>query len=681
MNKLLQRQLQKHLGAEKLPQNFSDFLEIISSSYDHYEQDRVMLERSIEISSAEMIELNQSQKKAHDELKTLFDNIEEVFFSVKFPEMQLLQMSSACENVYGYCLGDFEANPTLWYELILEEDKRTIDMNYPVMFAGNSFTQEYRICHKDGSIRWVETKIKPTLNKDKRLTRIDGTTSDITKRKNAEITIGESENKYRNLFENMVDGVYKSSSDGKFIEVNPALVAMLGYNSKEELMAIDIKTQLYFAPSDREEAVHKDQAEGISTFKLKKKDGAPIWVEDRGQYVSDANGNILYHEGILRDVTERVRTQEALLIANDNLKISIDRLNEAQQIAHMGSWVLDMKTGYVLRSPEFYKVFDTTQINFPATFEGYLDFFHPDDRQLVSDSFKEAVKNHSSYQYEARLIMKDGTLKNIFSNGKPVVDANGILIKMHGTIQDITQQKNIQSELEKNIIELKKSNSELDKFVYSVSHDLRAPLSSMLGVVEISEEDTADESMLMHLNMLKSSIKKLDGFIADILNYSRNSRVELKTEAINFKELLDDVTHNLKYIGGNTKKVEIKVDVNEHVPFVSDKSRLIIILNNLISNAIRYQNSGVAKPFVDIKINTSDTETGIIIRDNGIGINKENIEKIFEMFYRVSEDSIGSGLGLYIVKETIDKLKGNIKVESEPGVGTTFQLHIPNLYN
>jgi PAS domain S-box-containing protein len=678
-NKLLLRQIQKHFEREALPENFTAFLEVISNSYDHYEQDRLMLERSAEISSEEMIELNQSQKKAHDELKALFDNIEEVFFSVKFPEIQLLQMSPACENIYGRTVKDFEENPALWYEVIVDEDRRIIDADYPEMSAGKSFSHEYRIRHKDGTIRWVETKIKPSLDKANTLIRMDGVTSDITKRKNAEIAIAESENKYRHLFENMVDGVYKSSHEGKFIDVNPALVMMLGYGSKEELLSIDIKSELYFNPDDREEAVYQDQIDGISIFRLRRKDGSPIWVEDRGQYVSDASGNILYHEGILRDVTDRVKAQEAIMIANENLKISIDRLTEAQQIANLGSWILDIKTKSIMRSQEFYTIFDSTVAEFPASLEEYLNFFHPDDQQMVRDTYHEALHNHRPYQYEARLVMKDGTIKNIFSNAKSIENEKGEPIKMHGTIQDITERKKTELELEKNIVELKKSNSELDKFVYSVSHDLRAPLSSILGVVEIIEEDTVEEAILEHTNMIKSSVKKLDGFISDILNYSRNSRLETKNEEINFKELLDDITQNLKYMGSNNRKVEIKIDVNERAFIHSDKNRLSVLLNNLISNAIRYQNTRIQNPFVAVKIDTSDTETGIIIRDNGIGISSENIEKIFEMFYRVSEDSIGSGLGLYLVKEIINKLDGKIEVESELGKGTAFHVSLPNI--
>ncbi|MGX7666402.1 sensor histidine kinase [Flavobacterium pedocola] len=226
--------------------------------------------------------------------------------------------------------------------------------------------------------------------------------------------------------------------------------------------------------------------------------------------------------------------------------------------------------------------------------------------------------------------------------------------------------------------ELKTANYELDRFVYSTSHDLRAPLNSMLGLIEIAQDDTSDELMQGHLQMLKGNAKKLDGFICDILDYSRNSRMEIHKEPINFYELLEDVTQNLKFMGDTNRVVDFKIDISGDIPFHSDKNRLVTILNNLISNAIRYQNPNVTDPFVNIKIDSSTTEANIVISDNGIGIRKELHPKIFDMFYRVSHESVGSGLGLYIVKEAISKLNGNIEVQSEIGEGTTFAIKIPN---
>jgi len=226
--------------------------------------------------------------------------------------------------------------------------------------------------------------------------------------------------------------------------------------------------------------------------------------------------------------------------------------------------------------------------------------------------------------------------------------------------------------------ELKTANYELDRFVYSTSHDLRAPLNSMLGLIEIAKDDTNEDITREHLIMLKRSAKKMDGFICDILDYSRNARMEVAMEEINFKELITDITENLKFIGDNNRAIEFITEISGETSIYSDKNRLITILGNLISNAIRYQNAQIANPYVRIQIQISPAETRIVIEDNGIGMSEEVHSKIFDMFYRVSHESVGSGLGLYIVKEAVNKLSGEIKVQSEIGKGTTFLIKIPN---
>ena len=246
-----------------------------------------------------------------------------------------------------------------------------------------------------------------------------------------------------------------------------------------------------------------------------------------------------------------------------------------------------------------------------------------------------------------------------------------------GRFQEEQLQKKV---LERSNEELRKSNKELDSFVYSVSHDLRAPLSSMLGVVGLCEIGTEDPFILKNVGLIKTSIKKLDGFIIDILDYSRNSRLEITSNEIHFNDLLNDVSNNLKFMGiEEQRKVSIRTTVNNGIPFYSDKSRVSIILNNLISNSIRYHSPNAPEPFVEIEVNVSESAARIQVKDNGLGIDKENHAKVFNMFYRVSNRSIGSGLGLYIVKEAVEKLNGTIDLKSEIGKGTEFSVHLPNL--
>lgn len=301
------------------------------------------------------------------------------------------------------------------------------------------------------------------------------------------------------------------------------------------------------------------------------------------------------------------------------------------------------------------------------------------------DEIGEMIKSVNALSVKlssAALFAEDIGKRNFDSHFVPLSNEDNLgkaLIAMRNNLRLSDQNLNdAQNKLILQNSELMKTNSELDKFVYSVSHDLRAPLSSMAGVVEIALDEAKEEIVIENLNMIRGSIKKLDGFILDILDYSRNARVEVVKEDVDLNEILSDVRENLKYMGKNQKNVRVDFTVSGENILRTDKSRLSIILNNLISNAIRYSNFDLDDPFVMVTVRSDEKKTKISVKDNGIGIEKDQQQKIFEMFYRVSKDSIGSGLGLYIVKECVTKLLGSISVVSKASEGTEFIVEIPH---
>ncbi len=233
--------------------------------------------------------------------------------------------------------------------------------------------------------------------------------------------------------------------------------------------------------------------------------------------------------------------------------------------------------------------------------------------------------------------------------------------------------------VEKRNAELRKLNNELDRFVYSASHDLRAPLASILGLINVARMDDA-EKMDDYLKKIETSVHKLDGFVRDIIDFSRNARTELEVELIEFEELIHEILDNFKYLD---EKNQIKriVYVKTAGVFYTDLKRLTIILNNLISNAVKYFNPHANGPFIEVDVSVSQDAAKIILKDNGIGIAPEHVNNIFKMFYRGDEKSRGSGLGLYIVKETVEKLNGTISVTSKFGEGSSFTVTIPSLPN
>jgi signal transduction histidine kinase len=231
----------------------------------------------------------------------------------------------------------------------------------------------------------------------------------------------------------------------------------------------------------------------------------------------------------------------------------------------------------------------------------------------------------------------------------------------------------------KQLIEAKNSdliiaNKELDRFVYSASHDLRSPISSLKGLVGILKTEKDPTEVRTYLNMMQSVLDKQDQFIKDIIDYSRNKRTKDVLKQVSLKELVKDAIEQLQY-GENVKKITIEKQLLLDKIY-SDGLRLKIIINNLLSNAIKYADLEKEKPFISIKTYTAGTDLVIQIEDNGIGINKQYLNRIFEMFF-VTNKNKGTGLGLYIVKEAIENLNGNITVESKINIGTKFIVTIP----
>ncbi|MEM7110496.1 MAG: MASE1 domain-containing protein [Bacteroidota bacterium] len=223
---------------------------------------------------------------------------------------------------------------------------------------------------------------------------------------------------------------------------------------------------------------------------------------------------------------------------------------------------------------------------------------------------------------------------------------------------------------------LRKANVELDNFVYSVSHDLRAPIASVLGLVNLAKQEKDVAMLRKYLLMIAQSAEQQDTFIKDILDLSRNARLEVVHEQISFEKMINDIFDQLKY-GSEEKTVTKEIEIDQTHLFKSDTKRLKVVFNNLISNAIRYSNG--KDPHIKITAKIDDTTARIAVVDNGKGIPKKHLKNVFKMFYRATEDNAGSGLGLYIVKETVDKLRGSINLDSELKKGTTVMIEVPNL--
>lgn len=235
--------------------------------------------------------------------------------------------------------------------------------------------------------------------------------------------------------------------------------------------------------------------------------------------------------------------------------------------------------------------------------------------------------------------------------------------------------RNAKQLLESNAL-LKKSNEELDRFVYSTSHDLRAPLTSMLGLIQIAEKADNLSDIKKYTGMMRNRIDALDRFIKDITDYSRNNRTEIKKVQINLRDFANEIWESLRH-SHKAEAINFEINCPEDYFIETDPHRLQVILSNLISNSIHYHDNRKEYKFIRLTCKRTDRSFMLSVEDNGQGISPEYHGKIFQMFFRANESSTGSGLGLYIVKEAIQKLSGQLQLQSALKKGSTFTVCIP----
>lgn len=278
---------------------------------------------------------------------------------------------------------------------------------------------------------------------------------------------------------------------------------------------------------------------------------------------------------------------------------------------------------------------------------------------------------------ETRFLRKDKTELSVSLTISCIRDEANNIIGISKIARDNTEKKKAEMRLEMQNMELIKINETLDRFVYSASHELRSPLSSILGLVNLARYEENPLVRLKILQMMESSVNRLDSIISDIVHYSRNSRLDIEVEKLDFKNLISNTIDHLHFME-RSDKLKIHYKITGKFNFYSDRKRVAIILNNLLSNAIKYHNPFLPDPAININVLVLKKEALIEVSDNGCGIPTEHIDKIFKMFYRISEKHPGSGIGLFIVKEVLNKLSGNIQVRSKVNKGTTFIITIPN---
>lgn len=285
----------------------------------------------------------------------------------------------------------------------------------------------------------------------------------------------------------------------------------------------------------------------------------------------------------------------------------------------------------------------------------------------LSRVMSEVVRQRFNKKPEYNLINPTVEIKQLSSS------FDELMKEMELRMKDIREKSSILKSQNKDLIKL---NHELDNFLYSTAHDLRSPLTSLLGLINLSHYENKDPNMNTYFSMMKDSVHKMESFIADVVNYAKNNKIEREIEKIDIEDLINQLIVYNKNI--TSKEYDFHIKIEGEYPVYSDVNRLKIIFNNLISNAVKYQDITKPNPYATIEVKVERECIRIQCSDNGIGIAEEHQKRIFDMFYRATELSKGSGLGLYLLREAARKLNGNVEIDSTIGKGSSFLITLEN---
>jgi len=391
---------------------------------------------------------------------------------------------------------------------------------------------------------------------------------------------------------------------------------------------------------------------------LRRKDGAMIWCSISGSPYFDRQGNVIGSIGMHADITERKSAENALLESESGLRIFIE---ESLLSIH----VLDPETRKVVYANRaFFNMMQYTQADIlEMTVYDFIN--HP--KENVDERIREIISVRSINAGERTWKRKDGKIINVL--------VTSVCIRRQGkdvvyiTAQDITESKNLERSLMQKV-------RDLNIFIYQVSHDIKGPLSSILGLTNVALKETLEPGHRAYFEMIAQSTKRLDTTLKALLDIIVITQGKLKYQAIELGNEIAEIKRNLNYLPNYSKLTFIeKIEMTEAV--ITDKAMIIAILQNLVANAINYADLTKRTPSVTFYARKTYGFLEIIIEDNGVGIPEKLQGKIWDMFFRAHELSKGTGLGLSIVYNAVERLGGEIRVESEPGVGSRFIIKLP----
>jgi len=494
--------------------------------------------------------------------------------------------------------------------------------------------------------------------------------TDITSQKMAEEKLRESEKKFKNLFESAGEAFFtmdvSEEHGARFLDCNDHTLSLFGCTRRDQIVGKK--------PEDFSPLVQPDgQPSHAKAMKLAKAvikghpqnfewahyrlDGTPFWVHVTLNRVTIKNK--FFTLAVVHDITERKKAEEALRESEEKHRTVIEG-------AGASICYFDKKGKLLLFNENVVTDFNTTRKDLEG--KTIFDMFSKSQASVLWAKLKRAIKKKEGLRFEEGIRFSSGETKWFFNDIQPVKNSAGEVIGVQVIATDVSDRKQIEAEKEKLISELEAKNAELERFSYTVSHDLKSPLITIRGFAKLLEEDIAKnnvKSIKRDLDYMKNAAIKMQLLLDGVLSLSRIGRIISTFEKVSFGEIIKDV---MNMLSGEIQGSNVRIDIDAKLPEIKcDRLRMQQVMQNLIGNAIKFSMKN-KEPVVKIGTRSENKKTVFYIKDNGIGIKPQYKDKVFNIFHKLDPNTSGTGIGLTYTKRIIEVHGGHIWIESE-GVG------------
>ncbi len=636
--------------------------------------EKIIEDKSSELynSNQELIRINKSVEKEvrarTKEIQDLFDNMYDGYITLDSQGV-VTKSNKAARVILGYSSDEEIAGLSL--KDIVHEDDLEHSKKYIELLLKQGYYNNYvgRVYDAQRNIKYLEINSNAIYDADNNIIGSRDIIRDVTQKKMAEQQLALSEERMRAVFDNKSVGIAIFNGNGGFVSINETFQQQLGH--PEEYFMTKVATRILHPEDIKKyralmDSIYKNEVQEAQVeSRYLRKSGEAFWANSNISGVYNDQKNLVYYIVMVEDITakkiaeEQLRLQEEKyrnIIANMNLGLLEVDTNDKVQYANQGfvemsGFTLDEMLGKEART----LLMDVTS------------------SKTIEEKTTERQKGKSD-AYELYITKKDKSKRWWLISGAPKYNDKGELVGSIGIHLDITEQKETQSKLQNSMQSLELANQDLKDFAHVVSHDLKAPLRSISGLIQILQEDYRDKFDEDGQQIVEDVINRtehMDELIGGILSYSSVQKSEEKKTFFHSKDIIDKL---LKYI---EFPQHISLEIEGDFPSLNmNPTHFQQLIQNFITNAIKYNDKEQGK--VKLSSGQNDKFYYFAVQDNGRGIDQRNQEKIFNMFQKFdAEGKSSSGIGLAIVKKIVELYQGKVSLQSEVGEGSTFTFYLP----